>query len=95
MSADWPDRFRRGDTNEPPLTEADLDARIRERRDEADDALDQASHVSYPEWSDELDAIDRDASAWLRRVAIGIIVVSLGGVVLALTIGPLLLALRS
>lgn len=66
----------------PRLTEADLDAAVRANREPPD------------EWADELAALDRDASAWLRRVAIAIIVVSLLGVVVALTIGPALLALR-
>jgi hypothetical protein len=69
-----------------PRTDTALDA--------DDDAVDDARHVSYPEWSDELDAIDRDTFSWLRRVAIVIIAVSLVGVVLAVAIGPAVWALR-
>jgi hypothetical protein len=78
-----------------PLTEAELDARLREQRDAQHAAMDDmadyadaARSSAHPHWSDELDALERDGTRTLRHVAIGIVAVALLGAIVIATIGP-------
>jgi hypothetical protein len=76
-----------------PLTEAELDAGIRAQReaaaDAAEDALDHARCSDYPNWSDELDAIDR-STAPLRNLGMALVAVGLVGTIVVATFGPAL-----
>jgi hypothetical protein len=72
-----------------PLTEGELDARIRAQREAAEDALDHARSSDYPNWSDELDAIDR-STAPLRNLGMALVAVGLVGTIVVATFGPAL-----